>query len=274
MRSSRRQRALARAGTPIVLLPGGTTGSSARAALSHTGALVSDSRAIDAACAAAGIVRVATPTQLIDAAQALLAGRLLRGRRVAVYADGGGHGVVASDVLAAAGLDVPALSPSTTAALGGLLPATASLANPVDFAGGGERGLTAYADVGRVLLRLGRRRRGPAHRLFRRIRRRHAGARGRRGRDRAGARRRSGGERRCARCADVVPRVGCGRRAASRRRGRVRRCCLGGGDARDARRRWRKPSRLRRLRAASRTSRRPGPATGPPVPSSPKQACR
>jgi acyl-CoA synthetase (NDP forming) len=141
------------AGTPIVVLPGGTTGSSARAALSHTGALVSDSRAIDAACAAAGIVRVATPTQLIDAAQALLAGRLLRGRRVAVYADGGGHGVVASDVLAAAGLDVPALSPSTTAALKDLLPTTASLANPVDFAGGGERGLTAYADVGRVLLR-------------------------------------------------------------------------------------------------------------------------
>ncbi len=140
------------AGTPVVLLPGGTTGSSVRAARSHTGALVSDSRAIDAACAAAGIVRVATPAQLIDAAQALLAGRLPGGRRVAVYADGGGHGVVATDVLAAAGLDVPALSPSTTTALGGLLPATASLANPVDFAGGGERGLTAYADVGRILL--------------------------------------------------------------------------------------------------------------------------
>ena len=142
------------AGTPVVLLPGGTSGSSARAAAqSHTGALVSDSRAIDAACSAAGIVRVATPTQLIDAAQALLAGRLPRGRRVAVYADGGGHGVVASDVLAATGLDVPPLSPTTVAALGGHLPATASLANPIDFAGGGERGLASYADVGRVLLR-------------------------------------------------------------------------------------------------------------------------
>jgi acyl-CoA synthetase (NDP forming) len=144
------------AGTPVVLLPGGTSGSSARAAAqSHTGALVSDSRAIDAACAAGGILRVATPAQLIDAAQALRSGRLPRGRRVAVYADGGGHGVIAADVLAAAGLDVPALSPRTRATLGGLLPATASLANPVDFAGGGERGLTAYADVGRVLLRSG-----------------------------------------------------------------------------------------------------------------------
>jgi acetate---CoA ligase (ADP-forming) len=140
------------AGTPVVLLPGGTSDSSARAAQSHTGALVSDSRAIDAACAAAGIVRVATPARLIDVAQALRAGRLPRGRRVAVYADGGGHGVVATDLLTAAGLEVPPLSWPTTAALGDLLPATASLANPVDFAGGGERGLKSYPDVGRVLL--------------------------------------------------------------------------------------------------------------------------
>ena len=141
------------AGTPVILLPGGTSESSARAAQSHTGALVSDSRAIDAACSAAGIVRVATPAQLIDAAQALRSGRLPRGRRVAVYADGGGHGVIAADVLAAAGLDVPELSPGTKATLRGLLPATASFANPVDFAGGGERGLTTYVEVGRVLLR-------------------------------------------------------------------------------------------------------------------------
>jgi acetate---CoA ligase (ADP-forming) len=140
------------AGTPVILLTGGISQASARAALSHTGALVSDVRAIDAACNAAGIVRVTTPKQLIDAAQALLPGRLPGGRRVAVYADGGGHGVVACDVLAAAGLEVPALSESTTAALRLHLPATASLANPVDFAGGGEQGLASYAGVGRVLL--------------------------------------------------------------------------------------------------------------------------
>ncbi len=195
------------AGTPVVLLPGGTTGSSASAAQSHTGALASDSRAIDAACAAAGIVRVATPTQLIDAAQALLARRLPAGRHVAVYADGGGHGVVATDVLTAAGLEVPALSQSTTVALGGLLPATASLANPVDFAGGGERGLTAYADVGRALLGSGD--------VDAVLLTGYFGGYGDdtpeladdRGRDRAGARRGSGGERRCARRADVVSRV-------------------------------------------------------------------
>jgi acyl-CoA synthetase (NDP forming) len=147
--------ARATAGMPVLLLSGGVSQASARAALSHTGALVSDMRAIDAACDAAGIVAVRTPKQLVDAAQALLSSRLPRGRRVAVYADGGGHGVIAGDVLAAAGLDVPPLSESTAAALREHLPETASVANPVDFAGGGERGLVAYADVGRLLLTSG-----------------------------------------------------------------------------------------------------------------------
>jgi acyl-CoA synthetase (NDP forming) len=140
------------AGTPVILLTGGVSQASARAARSHTGALVSDVRAIEAACDAAGIVHVKTPKQLVDAAQALVSGRLPRGRRVAVYADGGGHGVVAGDVLAAVGLELPPLSTSTAEALGARLPATASVANPVDFAGGGERGLASYADVGRLLL--------------------------------------------------------------------------------------------------------------------------
>ncbi len=72
-----------------------------------------------------------------------------------MYADGGGHGVVAADVLAAAGLQVPPLSESTQAALHLHLPDTASVGNPVDFAGGGERGLVSYADVGRLLLESG-----------------------------------------------------------------------------------------------------------------------
>src|SRR5439155_17147334 len=77
------QKAVA-AGTPVVLLSAGTSEASARAARSHTGALVSDRLAVDAACRAAGIVRVSTPQELVDVAQALLAAPLPRGSRVAV----------------------------------------------------------------------------------------------------------------------------------------------------------------------------------------------
>jgi acyl-CoA synthetase (NDP forming) len=144
--------AAASAGKPVVLLAGGVTQAGAQAARSHTGALVSDDRAIDAACRAAGIVRVATPRQLVDAAQVLLTGRVPAGRRIAVYGDGGGHGIVAVDVLAAHGLEVPILSDDLQRALGDVLPDSAVLVNPVDLAGAGEQRLASYADAGRLLL--------------------------------------------------------------------------------------------------------------------------
>jgi acetate---CoA ligase (ADP-forming) len=147
--------AAAAVGKPVILLTGGVSDRSAQAALSHTGALVSDARAIEAACRAAGITAVRTPKQLVDAAQALVHRRAASGRRVAVYADGGGHGVIATDLLVAAGLDVPGLSARTQDVLREQLPPNANVTNPVDFAGGGERGLFAYADVGRSLLASG-----------------------------------------------------------------------------------------------------------------------
>src|ERR1700759_5428234 len=72
------------AGKPVVALAIDRAGAGARAVQSHTGALASDAAAIAAAFAAAGIVRVRTPRELIDAAQARLCCPAARGRRVAV----------------------------------------------------------------------------------------------------------------------------------------------------------------------------------------------
>jgi acyl-CoA synthetase (NDP forming) len=155
-------RAFARAGAaavaggkPVVLLAGGATEASARAARSHTGALASDLAAIEAACVAAGIELVRSPKEVADLAQALLAGRRPRGRRIALAADGGGHTVVASDLVAAEGLELPVLSAETRARLAEALPATATLTNPVDFAGGGEQDISSFAKVTRALLESG-----------------------------------------------------------------------------------------------------------------------
>jgi acyl-CoA synthetase (NDP forming) len=147
----REARRAVEAGTPVVLLAGGLQEAGARAARSHTGALVSGRRAVEAACAAAGIVRVETPRALVEAAHALLANSRVSGRRVGVYADGGGHGVIAADLLAASGFSLPSFSQGTRAALERRLSTRATVANPVDFAGA-ERDLSAYVDVGRVLL--------------------------------------------------------------------------------------------------------------------------
>jgi acyl-CoA synthetase (NDP forming) len=148
-------RACAAAGKPVVLLAGGATEAAARAARSHTGALASDLSAIEAASVAAGIELVSSPKEVVDLAQALLAGRRPQGKRIALAADGGGHTVVASDLAAAAGLELPALSEATRARLAEALPPTASLVNPVDFAGGGEQDISSFAKVARALLESG-----------------------------------------------------------------------------------------------------------------------
>jgi acetate---CoA ligase (ADP-forming) len=142
-------RAAATAGKPVVLLAAGTSDAGRRAARSHTGALVSDQATVDAACRAAGIVRVSTPDELVDAAGALLRGRRLSGRRIAVIGDGGGHGVVAADVAARHGLEVPPFSDALSRTLARELPPTATTANPVDFAGGAEQDLTSFERVAR-----------------------------------------------------------------------------------------------------------------------------
>jgi len=141
--------------TPVVLLAAGHSEAGMRAALSHTGALVSENAAVDAACRAAGIVRVSTPRELVDAAQLLLATSRPRGRRIAVVGDGGGTGVIAADVASAAGLELPTLSDALRARLAAGLPATSATANPVDLAGAGEQDFGTYGRVVGTILESG-----------------------------------------------------------------------------------------------------------------------
>jgi acyl-CoA synthetase (NDP forming) len=139
-------------GKPVLLLAGGGTTASARAARSHTGALVSELVAVDAACAAAGIERVATPKELIDVAVARLGGPAAAGRRVGIVADGGGSTVIAADLAAAHGLELPEVGARTSSAIAELLPETAATTNPVDLAGGGEYDVFNFARVVELLL--------------------------------------------------------------------------------------------------------------------------
>jgi acetate---CoA ligase (ADP-forming) len=143
------------AGKPVVLLTVGRTEAGRRAARSHTGALTSGRDAVEAACRAGGIHLVNTPRELVDAARALLAPRRPRGRRVGVIGDGGGYGAIASDLLGGKGIELPVLAESTQARLRGLLPPTASTANPVDLAGAGEQDVFSFARSTRALLEAG-----------------------------------------------------------------------------------------------------------------------
>lgn len=140
-------RRLRAAGKQTLILATGASEGSQRLAASHTGSMTSTLDAVDAACRSAGAVRVSTPTELVDLARYLNVAPSPRGRRVAVVSDSGGQGGVAADVVAAVGLDTPVFSDELQKSLAEVLPAGASVANPIDLAGAGEADLHTYAEL-------------------------------------------------------------------------------------------------------------------------------
>ena len=138
-----------------MLLTVGRSEASIRAAVSHTGALVSDVAVVEAACRSAGAHLVSTPDEMIDLAQALVrarpAGRPAhrrrrrrrRPRRDRLRRRRGGRARAAPPVS------------DLAADLAASLPHTAATRNPVDLAGGGEQDFFSYARVARALLESG-----------------------------------------------------------------------------------------------------------------------
>jgi acetyltransferase len=118
---------------PIVALKVGRSASGQRAAASHTGALAGQEAAFNAAFRRAGVIRANTSEELFDWARALAWCPLPKGRQVAILTNAGGPGVTAADALEANGLQLATLQPETIEGLKALLPAGASLHNPVDM---------------------------------------------------------------------------------------------------------------------------------------------
>ncbi len=120
---------------PILALKAGSTAAGSRAASSHTAALAGSNVAVDALFRQAGVLRAHTLEELVDAAALLSSQPLPKGRRVAVITNAGGLGILCADACEAAGLELPELGELTRAAIKPLVPAEASLANPVDLLG-------------------------------------------------------------------------------------------------------------------------------------------
>ena len=120
---------------PILALKSGTSASGQRAASSHTAALAGSEAAVDALFEQAGVIRAASLEELIDAAVLLSGQARLEGRGVAILTNAGGLGILCADACDAAGLELPALGDDTVEALGAMLPAEATLRNPVDMLG-------------------------------------------------------------------------------------------------------------------------------------------
>lgn len=135
---------------PILALKSGTSAAGQRAASSHTAALAGSEAAVDALFRQAGVIRTTSLEELVDAATLLSRRFRVSGSSVALVTNAGGLGILAADACEAVGLRLPVLSEATRAELAELLPAEASLQNPVDMLGGATAE-TYAAVVPRVL---------------------------------------------------------------------------------------------------------------------------
>lgn len=139
----------ARGAKPVVILKGGRTAQGLAAAASHTGSLAGDDRVWIALARQTGCVLVDTLDQFIDTLLLFQALKPQTGhptRRVALFGNGGGTSVLATDCYARLALDVTPFEPSTIEELAALkLPPGTCITNPVDCPVG-----TLQQDDGRV----------------------------------------------------------------------------------------------------------------------------
>ncbi|MEX2663216.1 MAG: acetate--CoA ligase family protein [Vicinamibacterales bacterium] len=118
---------------PIAVVKSGRSGSGARAASSHTGALAASDTAVEALFRDAGVIRTDTVEELFHVGALLAHQPLPAGSRVAILTNAGGPGILAADACEARGLTLATLSPETLATLRAFLPAASSTRNPIDM---------------------------------------------------------------------------------------------------------------------------------------------
>jgi len=138
---------------PIIMLKSGRSSTGKRSAGSHTGALAGISEVAKGAFRRAGIIVIENSDELFPAAESLSSLPPIKNNKIAILADGGGHATIAADLLTDLGVEIPRLSEKTQEGLRRILPAAASVPNPVDVAGGTDADPSIFADCADILLK-------------------------------------------------------------------------------------------------------------------------
>ena len=120
-------------GVPLVALKTGSSQIGASLTVSHTGSLSGTDDLYDALFARVGVIRVKSPSQLLETLKFLCVAGAPLGNRVAGFTCSGGGATMLADHAEAIGLGFPAFGPAERAALLPLLPDIATVSNPLDY---------------------------------------------------------------------------------------------------------------------------------------------
>ncbi|GBD88965.1 succinyl-CoA ligase [ADP-forming] subunit alpha [bacterium BMS3Abin03] len=122
---------------PVVVVKGGRTASGIKAASSHTGALGSSDKVVDAIMDQFGIIRADDLNDLFNIAKGFENFPTPEGNRIAVVTNAGGPSILTVDSLEKNGLALAELSEDTKSKLREFAPPQGSVNNPVDLLPGG-----------------------------------------------------------------------------------------------------------------------------------------
>ena len=117
---------------PVVLMKVGKTQSGSKAAMSHTGALAGNYQVYEAVFRQKGVVQATDLNELLDYSAVLSQKKKINGNRVAIITISGGAGAMMADKCEEYGLTLTEFAPETETSLKKVLPAFASVKNPVD----------------------------------------------------------------------------------------------------------------------------------------------
>ena len=118
---------------PIVMVKVGRSEAGGKAAASHTGAMASPVKVVDAVLDACGVLRADDQGELLDVAAGLINYPLPNGNRVAVVSPSGGTAVWLTDALQAQGFELPAMDAHSQSLLQAFIPSFGSTVNPIDI---------------------------------------------------------------------------------------------------------------------------------------------
>ena len=128
---------------PIIVVKGGTSSAGAKAAGSHTGALVGSFLAYQKAFEKSGVILADTMEDLFNYAIAFMEQPLPKDEGIAIVTNAGGPGILATDLVERLGVKMAEVKGETKEKLKKGLPAAASTGNPIDVLG--DAGADRYA---------------------------------------------------------------------------------------------------------------------------------
>ncbi len=120
---------------PVIILKAGRTTAGASASASHTGAIAGNDSVYDVFFRENGVLRAETVSEFFDYLQIFSWNRIAPAGSLAIITNAGGPGVLAADSALMNGLKLSPISSPIKSALRKILPAAASVNNPIDILG-------------------------------------------------------------------------------------------------------------------------------------------